>query len=287
MALASHVVELKDYVDAFEQSVRSLLALLEPVDEADWARPTELPGWSVHDVVSHLAALERELLGDPLPPAVDGYGSHVRSEFGQHMENGVAARRTHSAAALTAELREAVDARLPEMRAMRADATPVRVVAGEPWDAEKLLRNRAFDAWMHEQDVRRALTRPGNLDGRGADVAMEILLGALPFLVAKRARATPGQSVRLEVTGVVAFTATVRVGDDGRAALATAPGISSASSASSASAEAAEPTAVLRADWETVVRLLGGRLSPNDAVVELWGDTGLARRLVDRLAVTP
>jgi uncharacterized protein (TIGR03083 family) len=211
----------------------------------------------------------------------------VRSEFGQHMENGVAARRTHSAAALTAELREAVDARLPEMRAMRADATPVRVVAGEPWDAEKLLRNRAFDAWMHEQDVRRALTRPGNLDGRGADVAMEILLGALPFLVAKRARATPGQSVRLEVTGVVAFTATVRVGDDGRAALATAPGISSASSASSASAEAAEPTAVLRADWETVVRLLGGRLSPNDAVVELWGDTGLARRLVDRLAVTP
>jgi uncharacterized protein (TIGR03083 family) len=277
MALASHVVELKDYVDAFEQSVRSLLALLESVDEADWARPTELPGWSVHDVVSHLAALERELLGDPLPPAVDGYGSHVRSEFGQHMENGVAARRTHSAAALTAELREAVDARLPEMRAMRAEATPVRVVAGEPWDAEKLLRNRAFDAWMHEQDVRRALTRPGNLDGRGADVAMEILLGALPFLVAKRARATPGQSVRLEVTGVVAFTATVRVGDDGRAALVTAP----------ASTEAAEPTAVLRAGWETVVRLLGGRLSPDDAVVELSGDTGLARRLVDRLAVTP
>lgn len=277
-------MEVQDYVNAFEQSVWSLLDLLETVDAADWARPTELPGWTVHDVVAHLSACERELLGDPWPPALDRYGPNVRDEFGRHMEDGVAARRTHSSAALAAELRAAVDARLPEMRAMRADATPVRVIAGEPWDAEKLLRNRAFDAWMHEQDVRRALTRPGNLDGRGADVATEILLGALPFLVAKRARAMPAQSVTLDVTGPVAFTATVLVGDDGRAALLTAP---DGAPASASAARADGPTALLRTDWETVVRLFGGRLSPNDAVVEMSGDTSLGRRLLEGLAVTP
>jgi hypothetical protein len=43
----------------------------------------------------------------------------------------------------------------------------------------------------------------------------------------------------------------------------------------------------LRADWETWVRLLGGRMSPSDAVVEMDGDRGLAQRLVDGLCFTP
>jgi hypothetical protein len=35
------------------------------------------------------------------------------------------------------------------------------------------------------------------------------------------------------------------------------------------------------------VRLLGGRMSPADAVVEIDGDRELAQRLVERLAFTP
>jgi uncharacterized protein (TIGR03083 family) len=264
-------VELPDYVDAFEQSVRSLLGVLETTDEDDWIRPTDLPGWRVREVVAHLVALERELLGDPPPPPLADYGPHVRDGFARHMEDGIAARRTHSSSMLVAELRGALEARLPEMRALRADDQPARVIAGRDWGTTELMRNRAFDAWMHEQDIRRALTRPGNLDAPGAEVTRELLVAALPFLVGKRAQARPGQSVCLEVTGPVSFTATAAVGENGRAALV---------------ADVEDTTARLRAEWETVVRLLGGRMSPGSAVVEMIGDTALARRVLDGFAVT-
>jgi uncharacterized protein (TIGR03083 family) len=272
MTLASHVVDLQEYVDSFEQSVRSLLSVADDLDSEDWRRPTDLPGWSVHDVVAHLAAGERELLGEP-PPPLEAYGAHVRDEFGQHMERGVAARREHPSAEVVAELRGCLELRLPQMRAMRADEPPTRVVADEDWDTTDLLRNRAFDSWMHEQDVRRAVTRPGNLDGPGALVTKEMLLRALPVLVARRAGAVAGQSLRFESTGALAFTSDVVIGADGRGALSRVP--------------IEDPTAIVRADWETWVRLLGGRMSPSDAVVEMDGDRELARRLVDGLCFTP
>jgi uncharacterized protein (TIGR03083 family) len=272
MAIASHVVDLEGYVDSFEQAVRSLLSVADDLDPDDWRRPTDLPGWSVQDVVAHLTAVERELLGEG-PPALATYGGHVRNEFGQHMERGVAARRDEPAADIVDELSTCLEQRLPQMRAMQADQPPTRVVADQHWNTTELLRNRAFDAWMHEQDVRRAVTRPGNLAGPGAQVTQEMLLGALPVLVARRAGAVAGQSVRLESSGALAFRVDVVVGADGRGALSRAP--------------RTDPTAALRADWETWVRLLGGRMSPADAVVEIDGDHELALRLVDRLAFTP
>jgi uncharacterized protein (TIGR03083 family) len=272
MAVASHVVDLQRYVDAFEHSVRSLLSVTDQLDPADWRRPTELPGWSVQDIVAHLAAVEHELLGETAL-ALTSYGPHVRDAFGQHMEHGVAARRSMPPAAIVAELRDCLEQRLPVMRAMREDEPPTRVVADMHWNATELLRNRAFDAWMHEQDVRRAVTRPGNLDGPGALVTQGMLLGALPVLVARRAGAVAGQSLRLESTGALAFTADVVVSNDGRGAVSRVP--------------LNEPTAYVRADWETWVRLLGGRMSPSDAVVTIDGDRELAARLVGRLRFTP
>jgi uncharacterized protein (TIGR03083 family) len=272
MALASHVVDLQRYVDAFEQSVRSLLTVAEDLDPDDWRRPTDLPGWSVQDVVAHLSAVERELLGEP-PPPLATYGPHVRDAMGQHTERGVAPRRSLPPGEVLAELRTCLEQRLPQMRAMRADQPPTRVVADRDWDTTELLRNRAFDAWMHEQDVRRALTRSGNLDGPGALVTQELLLGALPVLVARRAGAVAGQSLRLKSRGALAFSADVAVRADGRGALSRVP--------------LDDPTSLVSADWETWVRLLGGRMPPADAVVEIEGDRELAGRLVDRLAVTP
>jgi len=266
-------VEIEGYVDAFEQAVRSLLSVADDLDADDWRRPTDLPGWSVQDIVAHLASVEAELLSGEPPPPLASFGPHVRSDFGRHMERGVAARRGAVPGEVVDELRTCLDQRLPQMRAMRTDQPPTRVVADEDWDTTELLRNRAFDAWMHEQDVRRAVTRPGNLDGPGALVTREMLLGALPVLVARRAGAVAGQSLRLESTGALAFAADVAVGPDGRGAAPRVP--------------LEEPTTVVSADWTTWVRLLGGRMSPADAVVEIDGDRQLAQRLVDRLCFTP
>ena len=163
MGLASHGMSSRRpdqpfftfFVDAFEHSVRSLLALAGELAPEDWDRPTDLPGWSVRDVLAHLAAIESELLG------------HVRGDFGRHTEDGVAARRGLPVEDVVAELAGALEERVAAMRAMTGDEPPQVVPAGQPWDTTTLLRNRAFEAWTHEQDVRRAVGRPGNLEVRG------------------------------------------------------------------------------------------------------------------------
>ena len=49
------------------------------LDELDWAMPTDLAGWSVHDVVAHCAALESELLGTcRCASEIDKTAPHIR-----------------------------------------------------------------------------------------------------------------------------------------------------------------------------------------------------------------
>lgn len=272
--MTSQPAQLAYFADAFESSVRSLLAVAAELRAAEWDRPTDLPGWSVRDVVAHIAAVESELLGEQLAPPLTSYGPHVRDEFARHMEHGVAARRGREPHVVVAELAAAVDRRLPQMRAMSPDDPPVRVPAGQQWDTETLLRNRAFDLWMHEQDVRRAVGRPGNLDGPGAQLTRLVLVGALPYLVAKRAGAQPGQSVRLTTTGAVDVDVLVAVGPDGRAAVVE-------------DGTGSLPTAAVELDWEALVRLAGGRAEPGEVSVRVEGDRALADRLLAGLAITP
>lgn len=264
-----------DLVDAFEHSARSLLALCGELDDSDWSRPTDLPGWSVGDVVAHVAAVECELAGDPVPPALPSYGPHVRDDFARHMENGVAARRDAGRERVVAELADVLPRRLPQLREMTPDDPPVRVPAGKQWDTRTLLSNRVIDVWMHEQDVRRAVDRPGNLGGPGAGVVQATIRRALPYVLAKRAGAVPGQSVRLEVEGALAGTAGAYVGEDGRGRPVRGED------------DAAQPTATLRVDWEGAVVLFGGRREPGDVPVTVDGDEDLAARVLAGLRLTP
>ena len=74
---------------------------------------------------------------------------------------------------------------------------------------------RAFDVWVHEQDLRRALGQPGNLDSAGAHVARDLLVLGLPKVVAKNAGAPPHSAVVFDVSGPLEFMRTVRVDADG------------------------------------------------------------------------
>ena len=42
-----------------------VVALLRSLDEDDWSRPTDCPGWDVKAVAAHLAHLESVLAGRP------------------------------------------------------------------------------------------------------------------------------------------------------------------------------------------------------------------------------
>ncbi|RYI99555.1 MAG: hypothetical protein EON52_25610, partial [Actinomycetales bacterium] len=54
---------LRGYVDVWWQAINDFTDLLEELEEAEWATPTDLPGWDVRAVASHIAHLEGVLAG--------------------------------------------------------------------------------------------------------------------------------------------------------------------------------------------------------------------------------
>lgn len=264
--------DMAGHVAAYEQTVRSTIALAETFGPADWELPTECPGWSVRDQISHMAGVERGLLGDPEPPhQIPDDLPHVRNDMGRFMEVAVDARRARPGPAIVDELRDALDRRLAAFPGIDPDGA-TGLPDGRMGTYTELMSFRAFDCWTHEQDVRRAVGRPGNLAAPAAERARDILSRALPFVVGKRAGAAPGESVTLEVTAPVSFTLHVVVGDDGRARFTEA---------------LAGPTLALGMDWETYARLSCGRIPAESADVTVTGAADFAHRVLTAMAVTP
>ena len=61
-----------------------------------------------------------------------------------------------------------------------------------------LMESRVLDLWVHEQDIREAIGRPGNLDGPAAAHTVRMLFDALPRLVARRAGVPAGHAVTID-----------------------------------------------------------------------------------------
>jgi uncharacterized protein (TIGR03083 family) len=250
------------HIDAFEATTRSMLALGGTLEPADWERATECPGWSVKDQYSHILGIERWLLGD----TDDGV---TRTAANTALD--VEAYRGSAPGAILGELRDVTERRVASLRSGAVDLTEVVLTPfGRRMPYGDFLRHRAFDVWMHEQDVRRAVARPGNLDGPGADCVRAILGGSLPFVVGKRAAADPGQAVVVETPE---HRWCVVVGDDRKARFDDGGD--------------ADPTVRLRMEWETFFRLGGGRVRAAAADVEVTGDPDLAGRVLAGMAVTP
>jgi len=266
---------LRSYVDVWEVAVADVLALLRSLEPPDWQRPTDLPGWDVRAVAAHLAHVESVLAGNP-QPAVDVPLAANTSVTRAYTEAGPAARATWSPGEIVEELASSAAARLARLRedpptdpTGRADLTP----GGIAWDWQTLLSNRVVDLWMHEQDVRRAVGRPGGLDTAAAGHTVGVFAGGLGYVVGKRVAPPAGTTVALEVAGPHPVQAAVEVGRDGRAArLLDPPG---------------SPTVRLRTDLEGYVVLCGGRRPAETVGVVVDGDRELGGRVLAALAVTP
>lgn len=259
-------MSLQTYVDAWRHSVNAVLDLDLRSEDAD--RITDLPGWSVRDVVAHLVHLEEVLADGSETARADG----PKGLSAEYTQAGVDALRDVPLPDLLARLRAAVDRRsaqlevLPEDPNALAPSTP----SGTPWSWDTLLRNRVIDAWMHEQDLRRAIGRSGNLDSPGAHVTVQSFRAALPFVIGKRAGAPAGHPVGVVVTGQIPFSRTVAVDDDGRAGDTDA-----------------DPKTTLTMDTESFAILGGGRRKPGQVPVTVEGDSELAHRVLTGLAITP
>jgi len=244
--------------------------------EADWGTPTDLPGWTAKDCLSHMAGTELMLLGEPAPEVAVDHLDHVNSSFAAMIEVPVEARRGTPGAAVLAEFVDATTRRVAALRAMTDEQwakvgwSPVGEV---PY--AMFMHVRVFDCWMHEQDIRRAVGRPGGLDSAAAALSVGRIGDGLGFVVGKRAGAPDGTTVVVEVTGPSA--ASFALGVEGRARmLDEAP---------------TDPTVTITTDTEVFAALGGGRWDGERAMgtgrVTISGDTALGERIVASMAITP
>ncbi|MGH9272232.1 MAG: maleylpyruvate isomerase family mycothiol-dependent enzyme, partial [Ilumatobacteraceae bacterium] len=225
--------------------------LLAGLDDADWVRPTPLPGWRVQDVVAHVVGTESMLLGEPAPDVEIGAADHVRNDIGRFNEAWVVSMAGLAPAGVLAALRDRVARRREALQATDDAAWSAEGFTPAGRDTYgRFMRIRVFDTWLHEQDVRDAVGRPGGEDGPAAELALEEMAVAMGFVVGKKAAAPPGSRVVIQLTGPVARSILVEVPSDEGARAAVVDELSG------------PPTAVLRLPAGVFARLAGGRVDP-------------------------
>ncbi len=250
--------------------------LVDDLDEQQWKLPTDLPGWTVQDNLSHIVGTELMLLGEPAPEVDVRHLPHVRNPFAAAMEPWIEARRGLPGEEVLQEYHRVIERRLEQLEALTTAAfekvgwSPVGEV---PY--RDFMVVRVFDCWMHEQDMRRALGRPGHLSGPVVDTALTRFEAALGFVVGKKAGALDGSSVVFVLEGEPVRRYAVVV--EGRAKLVAEPPV--------------EPTVRLTMPLETFVALGGGRRDAVYATVDggarIEGDDVLGRAVLASLAFTP
>jgi len=263
---------LATYLNAWRDSADRVLSLCRDLTSGQWASRTDLPGWTVHDVVAHLAHVEIELAAGTL----DTGASDRREMAPDATRAGVEQRPDREPDQLVAELADAVERRTAALAAdppSGPDDPPPGVSPGFGWDWQTLLRNRAIDMWVHEQDIRRAVDLPGGMDSPGAEVSVTSFAAALPYVLGKKVAPGLGTVVGWQVTGEVPVQLALQVGNDGRAR--------------TLDGEPPADATWLRMDTETFTILAAGRRAVDDVAFDVDGDHELATRVAAAMAVTP
>jgi len=243
------------------------------LDAGEWDLPTDCPGWTVRDQFSHLIGTESILLGRSSPPPAPTALPYVKNPIGELNEAWVEERRGWPSTQVLAEFEEVTAARLAALRAMSDEQ--LAVVGPSPIGQvpyATFMDVRVMDCWVHEQDIRRAVGRPGGLAGPAAEAALRRLTSSLGFVVGKRVSPPEGTSVVVELSGPVTRTVAVTV-TGGRAVAGDPP---------------ASPSVTIATDGETYACLANGRWTGAQAVergrLSFVGDAALGRLVVDNLA---
>jgi uncharacterized protein (TIGR03083 family) len=259
----------QELVDQLSDVWASILELGATLTEAEWKQPSLLPGWSNQDVVAHMLWSECALLGWPVPDHVAPPMEHVRTEFGAFIENGVDSYRAQAGIEVLAQFAAVAEARIDALRALDADGFggPVTFPIGDG-TVRGVLPFRIFDCWIHEQDIRIALDRPGGWETSAVDLVFDRLFSSMGKVVAKHVGAPEGTVVVWRVGGA-RHAIEVR---DGRGRSVDAPDT---------------PAVVLVFEPEVFLMLTAGRGNPDALIplVRVEGDASLGMRVLERMNV--
>lgn len=190
----------------------SIGEVLRDRDERTFDALTPCPGWSIRDVVNHLAGAESFLDGATVPEVTGAPPSYVRNAQGAQNEAFVASGRHLSGRATMENFSRTTKRRLQSLAAL-SEAEWHRSVPTP--DGERTLAQvteaRIVEAWIHLQDIRDALLEPADDHGPGEEVVLNHCEATLPYAWAVRAAAPEGATLQMHISGRSARTVLIRV----------------------------------------------------------------------------
>jgi uncharacterized protein (TIGR03083 family) len=195
--------------------------------------------------------------------------SNVKNPIGEFNEHEIDFRRSRSGAEVFAEWRQVADKRRHTLTTTGDEYfTREMMTPTGPGTFADFLHIRVMDAWVHEQDMRRALHLPGNEGGPAAEHSIGRFARSLPMVVGKRGRAPDGSVVRIDITGPIVRTFHIAT-NGGKAAHI------------QVSADT-KTTCTISLDSNTYVALACGRqfFVSGDDRVSISGDTALGERIM-------
>jgi uncharacterized protein (TIGR03083 family) len=259
---------------ALAETWGSLAETCHELSGSEWALPTECPGWDVKDQLSHLIGIERALMGE-LAPAWDGpLGDHVKNDFGAANEPWVAVRRSRPGPEVHAEFVGVTETRLAQLEGRTEEEWAVvgwSPVGEVPYAV--FMEVRVFDSWVHEQDARRALDRPGGTGNRASALSVGRVQGTMPFVVGKQAGCPAGTAARFVLSGPGSDARAFTVAVEGKRAKPVGDDVA--------------PTVTLSLATLDFVRLGCGRATRERVEaaggIDLEGDAAVGRRVLDAM----
>ncbi|MDI6105475.1 maleylpyruvate isomerase family mycothiol-dependent enzyme [Actinoplanes sp. NEAU-A12] len=248
------------YAAPYAAQIAALELLLSDLAPEHWRRIAADGELTVHDLLAHLAAtdgLVAAAVGVPVqPPTEPGEGAAARTAAVLRRE------RQRSPEQTMRSWRAQADAVCHALLAGHPSPGSVTVDLGWPLPLADALTARAFEIWIHREDIAAATGRrtvtplPEHLHPM-ADLAVRLL----PRVTSRRVAPPLDRYVRWRLTGAgEAWTVPLHPSMPVPAVV--------------------RPAAVLTLDVVEFCRLVGGRRDPARIAVEIEGDTTLAREVL-------
>jgi uncharacterized protein (TIGR03084 family) len=175
----------------------ALVAVLEPIGDDDWFRPTPAWSWDVRDTVAHLADTDELAIDTCLdgPRALAKFSEQCASSEDLTL-HGVLRGRKRSGVGVLAWWKHTQARECEVLRSIPAD---MRVPWGLGMRTPSFVTARLMETWAHSLDVHAALgTEPEDTD-RLAHVAW-IGIRALPYACSVAGVPPPDGPIRVELT---------------------------------------------------------------------------------------
>ena len=105
-------------VDLMEHVWSSIESLCSSLNDVQWKTPTDCPGWSVQDQISHLVGAESDILGNPRPDHTPENTPHVKNDVGESNEVVVDFRRSWTGHEVLEEFRVLTELRMEFLKGL-------------------------------------------------------------------------------------------------------------------------------------------------------------------------